>query len=366
MPLTIRRAVLPLTEKWHNIPIQPPGSTLLGISFRPLQAEAFGLGARETLRTLLDLPFSLIRLGAYWNRLERKPGAFDPRELDGQIDASERSGKQVIVCVGAVKTFGYPEFFAPDHHLLGGIREGALVRPISHPALLEAAVAFVSRVVERYRDRKSIVAWQVEHEAVDPLGMEHSWRLSTSFVENEIQAVRRVDSTRPILLNGYLPNSRLEQLPQWWRTRDQGDSLELAAQLADIVGIDYYPRHALLGAGPWTAYLNGSMDSWKRVAGMLRASSRTRDLRLMITEAQAEPWERVTTPPSALPGAMYSCPPDQVIANYNGIMHGAHAAGLNLEAYLFWGAEYWVLRSAKGDMSYLGSFKRILEEADQT
>ena len=237
------------------------------------------------------------------------------------------------------------------------------MRPTSHPALLGAAVAFVSRVVERYRGRDAIVAWQVEHEAVDPLGMEHSWRLASSFVETEIEAVRQSDPTRPILLNGYLPNSRLEQLPQWWRTRDQGDSLVLAARLADIVGIDYYPRHALVGAGPWTAYLDGRRGSWKRVADMLRAGSRTMDLRVMITEAQAEPWERVTTPPSPLTGAMYSCPPEKVIANYNGIMRGAQAAKLGLEALLFWGAEYWVLRSAIGDLSYIGTLNRILEES---
>ena len=35
-------------------------------------------------------------------------------------------------------------------------------------------------VAERYRDHAAVVAWQVEHEALDPLGLEHSWRLSGS------------------------------------------------------------------------------------------------------------------------------------------------------------------------------------------
>ena len=32
-----------------------------------------------------------------------------------------------------------------------------------------------------------------------------------------------------------------------------------------------------------------------------------------------------------------------------------------LDAYLFWGAEYWLLRDLRGDPSYLGAFARVLE-----
>jgi hypothetical protein len=45
-------AVQPLTGAWQHLPIRPRGNTLLGISFRPLQASAFGLDGRATLQTL--------------------------------------------------------------------------------------------------------------------------------------------------------------------------------------------------------------------------------------------------------------------------------------------------------------------------
>lgn len=338
---------------------------MLGISFRPRQADALGLDTRATLQALLRLPFPLIRLGAYWNRIEPERGAFDPHELDWQVEVSERSGKQIILCLGAVKTFGYPEFFVPPHYLRKPLREGTLVTPTTHAELLEAATSFIGRLMERYANRKAIVAWQVEHEAVDPLGMEHSWRLASSFVEREVETARRTDPGRPLVLNGYLATSLLEQLPQWWRTRDQGDSLAVAQRLADIIGIDYYPRHALLGVGPWSVYLNSDHDVWRRgLARRLGAWSRSPGRRLMVTEGQAEPWERVTTPPSPLAGAMYSCPPEQIIANYNRIMQGARAAMVTLEAYLFWGAEYWVLRQQSGDPHYLYAFSRILEDSN--
>ena len=135
-PLRIARAARPLTDRWQQVPVEPRGQARLGISFRPLQAQALGLDPMPTLATLLDYPFQLIRLGAYWNRIEDGPGRFDTSELDRQVEAAEQAGKQIIVCVGPVKTFGYPEFFVPGHQLPEPLREGALVEPADHQPLL--------------------------------------------------------------------------------------------------------------------------------------------------------------------------------------------------------------------------------------
>ena len=218
------------------------------------------------------------------------------------------------------------------------------------------------RVVERYRQRDSIVAWQVEHEAVDPLGMEHSWRLAEAFVRGEVEAVRAADPGRPVMMNGFLPTSTPVALQQWWRTRDQGDSLAVARRLADIVGIDFYPRHALASVGPLTLYLDGSRTPWQqhrreRLLDGVAAEGR----RLMIAEGQAEPWEAVTTPPSpAWPGHV-QLPPEDLIRNYSQAMRWAEGKAFALDGYLFWGAEYWLLRDLRGDPAYLRAFARVLE-----
>jgi hypothetical protein len=359
--IRVMRPVQPLTARWQDEPVEPRGSTLLGINVRSPQLDAMGLDARATLATLLAYPFELIRLGAYWSRIETAPGRFEAGELDGQIEAAERAGKRIIVCVGALKTFGYPEFFVPSHRLPVPLREGSLVRPAEHRSLLEAASEFATRVVERYRDRTSIVAWQVEHEAVDPLGMEHSWRLAADFVEAEVAAVRGADPSRPVLLNGYLPMSLPVSVQQWWRTRDQGDSVAVATRLADIVGLDVYPRHALLSLGPWSVYLDGSRSPWQhRAHARLIERALGAGRRVMVSEGQAEPWETVTMPPDPRDGAMVSCPPERLIQNYNACLRWS---GVDLYAYLFWGAEYWVLRDMSGDPSYLRAFARILEDS---
>ena len=360
----VRRADRPSTERWRDVPVAPRGRTLLGISFRSPQVEALGLDQAATLQRLLELPFDLVRIGAYWNRLEDRPGRFRPDELDAQIDAAEAAGKRIIVCVGAVKTFGYPEFFVPAHHLRDPLPEGTLIEPETRPALLEAATAFVGGVVERYRDRNAIVAWQIEHEAVDPLGVEHSWRLSERFVRREVEAARAADPSRPIVMNGFLPTSLPVRAQQWWRTRDQGDSLSVAQRLADVVGVDFYPRHAVATVGNRTCYLDGSRTPWQqRRRRRLFAWAAEPGRRLMITEGQAEPWETVTNPPNPAGRSMYSCTAGHVIENYNQCMGWRGVDSATPWAYLFWGAEYWLLRQRSGDPGYLDAFTRVLTEA---
>jgi hypothetical protein len=152
-------------------------------------------------------------------------------------------------------------------------------------------------------------------------------------------------------------------LSQWWRTRGQGDSLAVAAKLADIVGVDYYPKHALVGLGPRTLYLDGTRHSWQRtLINRSLHSLRARGKRLMVAEGQAEPWEAVTLPPNPVNGAMFSCRPEDAIENYNAAMTWSTPES-PLYAYLFWGAEYWILRERSGDPSYIQAFSRILNES---
>jgi hypothetical protein len=357
----VARPARPLTERWSQLPVRPRGSALIGISYRPLQAAALGLDPRQALAELLPYPFDVIRLAGYWNQLEPGPGRLDPSALDRQVDAAAQAGKKIILCVGAVKAFGYPEFFVPAHHLPRPLPEGQLIGPLTHPGLTAAATEFVRQVVERYRHRPEIIAWQVEHEPVDPLGLEHSWRLSAAFVRQEVAAVKAADPTRPVVLTGFLPTSTPVRIQQWWRTRDQGDSLALAGRLAEIVGLNLYPRHGLARLGSLTAYLAGNDSPWQhRASARLCAGLAGDGRRLMVTECQAEPWETVTTPPSQPSVGMFSCLPEHVIGNYNAGLRLGDAAVDGLWAFLFWGAEYWLRRRQDGDNRYLAAFSRVL------
>ena len=351
-----------ISERWRTTPIEPRGSVELGLSFRPRQAEDLGLDVRETLATLLPYPYSVIRLSAYWDRISPEPGEFDTTELDWQLDDAERAGKKIILCLGPIKSFGYPEYFVPPYLLEHPLPEGQLIDERSHPALLRASTEHLTRLVERYRDHPAITAWQVEHEATDPLGMEHSWRLATSFVRREVDAVRAADPDRPILMNGFLPTSTSVLAQQWWRTRDQGDSLVAARELADIVGIDFYPRHAVGSFGPWSLYLDGARGVLpSRLRHRLLEWSDRPGREVVVTEGQAEPWESVTIPPSPDSRVSASCPPERVIENYNVCLRWTRRSRA-IGSYLFWGAEYWVKRGLEGDPRYLEAFARVVRQ----
>lgn len=362
--LRVARPERPVSDRWQRMAVQPSGGAPLGISFRPLQARALGLEPGAALDDLLGYPFPVIRLAAYWDRIEPAPGKFDPTWLDWQVDAAERAGKRIIICTGPVKAFGYPEFFVPRHHLPAPLPEGRLVTPETHRPLLEAGIEFLTRIIGRYAGRGSVIAWQVEHEVADPLGMEHSWRLSAGFAAAEVAAARAADPSRPVLLNGFLPATAPVTAAQWWRTRDQGDSLAAAGRLADTIGVDYYPRHALAALGRRTAYLDGGGSRlgprrYRNLARQAEADGK----QVMITEIQAEPWEAVTVPPSPPGRGMYSCLPEHMIRNYNRCVRWSRRTPPGASAYLFWGAEYWLLRARQGDPSYLRAFSRILAGA---
>ena len=359
--IVVARPARPLTDRWAELPIEPAGQTMLGISFRPLQATALGLDPRRSLAELLSYPFPVIRLAAYWDQLEPRPGQLDWSALDWQIDAAAAAGKKIILCVGAVKSFGYPEFFVPAHRLPVPLPERRLVTPQTHAGLAAAAAEFTAQIAAHYRAQPGIIGWQVEHEPVDPLGMEHSWRLAAAFVEGEVAAVRAADPDRPVVLTGFVPTSTPVRLQQRWRTRDQGDSLALAARLADVVGINFYPRHGLVRLGPRSVYLAGGRSAWQRRAAMHLAAGLAGSGRpLMISECQAEPWETVTTPPSEAGLGMYSCLPEHVVGNYNAAMRLGTTATGGPWAFLFWGAEYWLRRRDQGDGRYLDAFARVL------
>src|SRR5690348_5381752 len=308
--LRLAKPERPMQDDWRRVPVQPRGSTMLGISFRPGQVEAFGLQGPATLDSLLAYPFELLRLAAYWDRIESTAGEFDTGELDWQLAAAEQAGKKVILSIGPIKNFGYPEYYVPKHQLERPLREGKLVRPEGQASLLSAARRFITRVVTKYQSRDSVVAWQLEHEAVDPLGFEHSWRLSRDFVESELATLRDCDRSRPVMMNGFLPTSSLVSLSQGWRTRDQGDSLAVATQLAEIVGIDYYPRNALVRLGSRTVYADGSRA---KPSSALFAGLRERGRRWMVAEGQAEPWEMTTVPPNPPGQWMFTCGPHHLI-----------------------------------------------------
>ena len=133
--------------------------------------------------------------------------------------------------------------------------------------------------------------------------------------------------------------------------------------IGTVLGMMHYPRHALVPFGNRTLYLDGSQSHWsRRRLKQLFDWASTPGRKLLITEGQSEPWETVTVPTNPASQGLASCLPEHLVANYNACM-GWFGQKAPLYAYLFWGAEYWLLRKKGGDLSYLRAFERVLEKA---
>ena len=99
---------------------------------------------------------------------------------------------------------------------------------------------------------------------------------------------------------------------------DQGDWLAVAQRLADLVGIDYYPRHALVPVGSKTLYWIAVRSVWH--TGTAQAVDRpdtSQGQKLMIAEGQAEALGNDDHTLQSGHQAMASCLPEHVIGNYN-------------------------------------------------
>ncbi len=164
-------------------------------------------------------------------------------------------------------------------------------------------------------------------------------------------------------MNGFLPTSTPVRAQQWWRTRDQGDSLAVAQRLADIVGIDFYPRHALVSAGPLTVYLDGSRTSGSSGGGSgcwpgppSRAAADDRRGAGRALGGGHHP---------AQPGGPgdVQLPPEDLIGNYSQCMRWIRPTPAPWTGTCSGAPKYWLLRDRQGDPSYLRAFARVLDSA---
>jgi hypothetical protein len=160
-----------------------------GVSFSVKQCRKFNIDPTKTLDWLLnDAGFRRIRLASYWNEHEKEQGTFDFSALDAQLDAVEKAGGVVTMCLGA-KQPRYPEYHWPDWAWNAPKQE-------RDKALLD----YIQVVVERYKDRQIILDWQLENEAL-LTGFGEKIEIDRKRLRKEIALVRQLDPSRKIIMS---------------------------------------------------------------------------------------------------------------------------------------------------------------------
>jgi len=322
-----------------------------GTTFSPRQCEYLDMDWKETYITILGYGFDIIRLGAYWNEIEKKEDIYDFSDLDWQVKKAREKGTPLILTVG-MKAPRWPEYFIPGWILEKvSLPFGADVSRCEY--LKRRTLKFVEKVVNRYKDDPVISYWQVENEPMNRIG-EKYWFIGAAFLEQEVDLVRRLDGgKRPILLTtATYPNSFLRFIA---RLSVLHDPVAESLKMCDILGLNVYP---VVGHRFWRKnvyFRTGRKERetyFSPILDVIRAKGKT----AWIVELQAEPWE-----PGQLVHKGEERPPTGIPADAEASFREFRALGI--DTILLWGAEYWCFRETRhGDKKWRETVAGILRE----
>jgi glycosyl hydrolase family 42 (putative beta-galactosidase) len=308
----------------------------LGFTFSQLQASYLDISYQTAYQRLMQLSPAVVRLAAYWNEIEPRPGEFDFSSLDWLV-GNTPAGTRVVLTLG-MKAPRWPEYFIPTwleqaNNLPDGVR-------VSDDEELRAALpTYVLAVVEHYRQSPAITYWQVENEPLDPSGP-RLWTIGQDVLEDEIALVRELDPLkRPVVVTTFVETNPVRQLPGL--DDGTGRRVRTLTQQADIVGLDLYPVRgaAILGKDVfvrWPAFV------WQHQVRSIQRMLAGAGKQAWITEVQAEPW-LVThiVYLDRLPR------PEIVPSEMEFVVSQIRASGF--DSALLWGAEYWYMRMQRFD-----------------
>ncbi len=160
-----------------------------GINFSQKHSENLGLDWKDVYLSFLDnLGVKRLRVSVDWDMIEPRRGEYYFNDLDWQIKKAEERGAKIILVIG-IKTLRWPECHQPNwaYSLTSKEREQALF-------------SYLKEIINRYRNSKAVFAWQVENELFFPFG--DCPKVSKGFFAREVELVRELDSSRPIITSG--------------------------------------------------------------------------------------------------------------------------------------------------------------------
>ena len=307
----------------------------IGTTYSPVQSEYLELDWKETYISTLDMGFDIIRLGAYWGRIEKEEGHYDFSRLDWQIKEARKKGVPVVLTVG-MKAPRWPEYFIPAWVLdKARLSYGADVSKNEY--LRKRVLIFIEKTVNRYKNEPIIKYWQVENEALNRMG-EKNWFIGKDLLKKEIELVKALDKkNRPILLTtATYPNGFLRLMS---RLTTPHDPIAENLELCDILGLNIYPA---IGHKFWWMkfYFWTNRKERYRYFSKLLSYVKSKEKDAWIVEFQAEPWE-----PGELVHKGKERPP-------TGWPEAARESfgefrSLGFDTIFLWGAEYWRFREVR-------------------
>jgi len=280
-----------------------------GVTFSQKQAIDLGLDWKKLYLAMLDdLNVKNLRLSAYWDEIESTPNNYDWNDLDWQIEEASKRKVQIILAVGA-RLPRWPECHIPSW-----------AESLSKEQREKETLSYIEMVVEKYKNNKNIIAWQVENEPfLSNFG--ECPKLDTPFLDREIALVKSLDK-RPIVIT------------------DSGElsSWVPAAKRADIFGTTMYRKTYSKHLKSYITYPIGpSFFRVKKNIARLFANPN----KWIVIELQAEPWGPIPFQNLSSKERARTMDYDK----FNEMMEFSRQTGFK-EFYL-WGVEWWYWEKVK-------------------
>lgn len=291
----------------------------LGVTFSPLYAGYLDYDWRVAYSEMLsDLQVKNIRIPVYWDKIEPKQGEFDFSEVDWQLDEAEKHDAKVILAIGR-KVPRWPECHIPDW-AEGG--ENDTDEQFNRGLAREQTLTMIDAIVNRYKNRPSLDAWQVENEPLLPFGDCKGFDLRR--ILSEISHINQLDPQHDIIL------TESGELSPWI----------FGALFADRVGISMYLTvwNDTFGYFEWPH----PPERYSLQANALRFFP----ARAFVSELQTEPWFMRDVKLTTIGDQMTIFPAKRI----NTMVSYAQLAGFR-EVYL-WGVEWWYYMKIQGYPEY--------------
>ena len=279
-----------------------------GINFSQMQAESLKLDWKKAYLSIMDdLGVKNIKLITNWNFVEKERGEYDFADIDWQVRQAEAHNAKLIYTVG-LKTGRWPECHPPVWtYYLSKEEQQAL------------ALKYLQESITRYKDSKSIIAWQIENEPFFNFGECPPWYYHDGgFVKQEIALVKSLDAAKPVIIS------------------DSGEqSLWIkAASTGDIIGVTMYRKvwfHIADGIGFYLKFPLPAATYWRKAQLVHYLFNKE----VISIELQAEPWTQqgfINTPLEKQEKTMNV---DIFKENIS------YAKQTGLKGFYLWGAEWW-------------------------
>jgi hypothetical protein len=280
-----------------------------GFSLSKGQCVWLGISCKDILNKLKDTKFKVVRLGLYWNEIEKEKDIYDFSEASEMIRLATELGYEIILTVGA-KAPRWPEFYIPNYIL----SEYGKVQDIPEEILSPRLLKFIEASINKFKDERSITTWQVENEPLDASGP-HQISFTSTLLQQEIDLVKYLDS-RNILVT------------IWGNDMKKRNTLNKLYKLEniDVVGFDMYPKRPM--------FFRFTKPALTR-HDILKMNEELKDKAMVpiLTELQAEPWEEGFDY-TEFPERIKSISLEQIEKNIN------EYKDLGYETILLWGIEY--------------------------